>query len=119
MESDDRKPDYTVPISVHVFSRPLRNLEEAAELHRITRVDAFNQAVSLWTLIASRGWIGKTFAVTMEEEASYKDLSGWKRLLARLIPVSVVQRSTIHITLPGDSIDIIVEEALERLRDQE
>lgn len=118
MESND-EPDHTQLVSVHVFSRPLRQLEDAAKLHGISRVDAFNQAIDLWTFIAGRGWIGKPFTIVMKETASPRALTGWRRLLARFVSVTIVQRSSVQITLPGDSTEVIVEEALRRLRDQD
>ena len=118
MESDD-EPDDTKLVSVQVFSQLLCQLEDAATLHSISRVDAFNQAISLWTFIAGRGWIGKSFTIVMTQTAGASALTGWRRLLARFLPVTVIQRSSVQVTLPGDSTEVIVEEALRRLHDQD
>lgn len=122
----DENPKQTEEVSVRIASDNMVTLRNAAVLLNMTEQQALNQAVWLWIVFASQGWIGKKVSIVAEEAMPPKNLSPRKQAILRLlhrIGIQVTRRRTREYTLPlvlsGTSSEKLTEEALRKLRQED
>lgn len=123
---DENQSKRTEEVSVRIVSDNMETLRNTATLLGFTEQQALNQAVWLWTVLASQGWVGRKVSITTTETLPNKKPSPRKQAMIRLlgrIGIEVTSVRTCEWTLPlelfGTSSEELTEETLRKLRQED
>lgn len=126
MVGDENQPKQTEEVSAYILSDNMATLRNATEFLGMTEQQALNQAVWLWTMFASQGWIGKKVSIVTEEVMPPRTLSRRKQAVLRFlnrIGVQVTRRRTrewtLSLVLSGTSPEELTEDALRKLQQED